>query len=133
MKSYKSLNDARVIHPGLASGETHVWYMKPAYIPRFMLGLAAVRPTSLIPTDPKRLGRTHIWLGKIASVDPEEVFRILQGDVWSPTGEARDLIIGKRLHHTSMSVGDCVVRDGQIYMVDNVGFRATKDFLEAFQ
>jgi hypothetical protein len=40
----------------------------------------------------------------------------------SPNGEARDLIESKGLAHTSMSVGDVIVVDGEAHMVANFGF-----------
>lgn len=33
----------------------------------------------------------------------------MQGEIWSPNGEANELIRSKGLFHTSMSVGDCAV------------------------
>ena len=40
----------------------------------------------------------------------EKVFHDMQGEIWSPNGEARNFIISSGLSHTSMMVGD-VVRD----------------------
>ena len=53
----------------------------------------------------------------------EDVFRHMQGEVWSPNGEARDLIRSLGLCHTSMSVGDVVVDENGIgWQVDCCGF-----------
>lgn len=54
----------------------------------------------------------------------ERVYHHMQGEVWSPEGQARPLIEALDLHHTSMSVGD-VVKDlntGQLWGVAGVGF-----------
>jgi hypothetical protein len=48
----------------------------------------------------------------------------MQGEVWSPNGEARELILSKGLEHTSMTVGD-VIRShqtGEHWMVGQFGF-----------
>lgn len=53
----------------------------------------------------------------------DEVFHRMQGDNWSPKGEARGLIGALGLQHTSMSVGDLIVsEDGMIYECDNAGW-----------
>ena len=59
---------------------------------------------------------------------PEEVFSHMQGEVWSPEGEALSLIRHLELHHTSMSVGD-VIRDCQTkswLRVEGCGFTEVK-------
>jgi hypothetical protein len=54
----------------------------------------------------------------------DEVFTKMQGEIWSPNGEARELIQSKGLSHTSMSVGDLVVDDqGIVQLVDNFGWK----------
>lgn len=48
----------------------------------------------------------------------------MQGEIWSPNGEARALIQQKGLQHTSMSVDDIIVdEEGHVYIVDAIGFR----------
>jgi hypothetical protein len=118
---YTNLNDAAVWHfheslmgvtdsSGLAAGDTQIWYKTKSQWrePR--------------PVQPATLGQTHILLGTIACKDPEKIFVLLQGEVWSPSGEAREMIRGKGLNHTSMSVGDVVVVDGRVLEVANTGF-----------
>jgi len=54
----------------------------------------------------------------------EKVFHHMQGEIWSPDGEARSLVYALGIRHTSMSVGD-VVRDlktGQLWGVASMGF-----------
>jgi len=55
-----------------------------------------------------------------------QVFMYMQGEEWSPMGEANELIRGAGLHHTSMSVGD-VVYDAEAdvyYQCDYSGWKA---------
>jgi hypothetical protein len=53
----------------------------------------------------------------------EDVFVAMQGEVWSPNGEARPLIKSLGLHHTSMSVGDFIeTPSGEFYRVEGCGF-----------
>jgi hypothetical protein len=53
----------------------------------------------------------------------DEVYRLMQGEVWSPNGEARELIESLRLHHTSMSVGDVVkLADGTFWILNSIGW-----------
>ena len=55
----------------------------------------------------------------------ETVYMVMQGEVWSPEGQARPLIKSKGLRHTSMSVGDLVkdIDTGIWYEVDHFGFK----------
>lgn len=53
---------------------------------------------------------THCRVKQIEANGLDEVYRQMQGEVWSPKGEARELIRSLGLSHTSLSVGD-VVKD----------------------
>lgn len=117
MQQYKTLNDAAEVHPSLTAlklGSTEIWYQRVNLI-HFDSNEVKLR----------ELPRTHVKLGEIASTDLEEIFRCLQGEIWSPNGEAM-LVLGKSgagMVHTSMSVGDVVVRpDGSTFVVSGVGF-----------
>lgn len=57
--------------------------------------------------------------------DLEGAYFEMQGEVWSPNGEARGLIEALGLHHTSMSVGDVLheIETGKFYEVAMSGFR----------
>ena len=94
-----------------------VYYMKPDFFSAFIWGdkkpeLAA-------------LDKTHTLLkSELERPDMEAVFTYMQGENWSPNGEARPLIERLGLKHTSMSVGD-VLRDcwtGEYYVVASFGF-----------
>lgn len=51
---------------------------------------------------------THVNLKCCVADNIDDVFVKMQGENWSPNGEAYDLIVSKDLEHTSMSVGDVV-------------------------
>lgn len=57
--------------------------------------------------------------------DKEEVFWQMQGEVWSPNGEAREAIKQLGLSHTSMSVADVIYdhKEDKYYFVDTFGFK----------
>lgn len=114
---YSSLNDAAAVasrYADLSPGGTEVWYARPESFRAGVTGELDIGPT---------LPQTHILLGKVAETDPESLYMALQGEVWSPRGEARSLIMSKGLAHTSMSMGDVLVIGGQLYMVDSFGFK----------
>jgi len=81
---------------------------------------------------PKQIivGETHTFVRKVEALSPEDVYREMQAEIWSPNGEARDLIRKLGLRHTSMSVGDVIrSEDGfEVYVVDDVGFRQDVTF-----
>jgi len=94
-----------------------VYYMKPASFARFIIGIET--PTL------KELGETHTKVKRVAANDPEDVWVNMQAEQWSPNGEARDLILGLGLQHTSMSVGDVChnVDDNTYHAVAMMGFK----------
>ena len=54
----------------------------------------------------------------------------MQGEAWSPNGEARELIVSLGLHHTSMSIGDVVQDDDSAYwMCAHLGWQRLPDIL----
>ena len=73
--------------------------------------------------DPKNLDKTHIHLIDLEEMDKEDIFHHMQGEVWSPKGEARPIIQAAGVHHTSMSVGDIIKQGDKVYMVDSFGFK----------
>jgi hypothetical protein len=111
---YKSINDSDI----LPVGSTQIWYMKPDYFRKGTSGEGGV--------DPKDLTKTHVHLGNVYYTDLEDVFKVMQGEVWSPNGEANGLIVSKGLRHTSMSVGDVVVVGGVISQVAYCGYEEAK-------
>jgi len=133
-EQFTSLNDA------FEKGDLEVWYMSPDF---FRFGGMGIKPNV------DCLGLTHIKLGSIAcptNLDCDEAIKeiethldnawiSLQGERWSPQGQANELIRSKGLQHTSMSKGDCFrvadlgnIYSGAIWMVASDGFdRLDKD------
>ncbi len=76
------------------------------------------------PEAPVRLKDFQI-VGTIRARDLEDVFVRMQGDNWSPEGEANNLLHEKGLMHTSMSVGDLVfdLQANTWHLVAGIGFR----------
>jgi hypothetical protein len=69
----------------------------------------------------------YTLVGTVNLEDLEEVFSAMQGEVWSPGGESRGMILAFGLTHTSMSVGDVVEVNGNLFMVDGSGFVKLED------
>jgi len=80
-----------------------VYYARrPTYFASGQLGT----PLLTVP----RLRRSHVRVTTIEADSRAEAWLKMQGENWSPHGEARPLIEYLGLTHTSMSVGD-VLRD----------------------
>lgn len=76
----------------------------------------------------------YVSLGKIKTrKGPEGMFALMQGENWSPQGEAREFIQGKGLHHTSMSIGDIIKAGGKHYYVDMAGFACLENVINKDQ
>lgn len=71
---------------------------------------------------------THSSLKTVYTDDVESVFYRMQGEIWSPNGEARELIQGKGLKHTSMSVGDVAVdvQGDVMWQADMAGWKEVR-------
>ena len=100
-----------------------VWYMKPEW---FRDGIMGDEPNGF------DLAKTHIRLkdveierGTSYDAECETIWVAMQGENWSPNGEARPLIEEKGLRHTSMSVGDVLVEEdsGNTFLVIGAGFK----------
>ena len=92
-----------------------VWYMKPEF---FRAGICGTLPQA------NHLIETHVHLKTIEVNSLDTVYHQMQGEVWSPNGEAKALLDSKGLWHTSMSVGDVIVDDvGNAHVVAPVGFK----------
>lgn len=65
---------------------------------------------------------THVQMGVVPFENPEDIFHNMQGDNWSPLGEANQLVRRNKTH-TSMSIGDIVkTPDGKYQIVAGIGF-----------
>lgn len=102
-----------------------VWYMRPDFVREGMMGLAWLTDHNMVPV-PGQLDKTHIFLKTVEAPDLEALFVQMQGEVWSPKGEARSLIASRGLTHTSMSVGDVAVNtstEPTYHICDNFGWQ----------
>ena len=66
-----------------------------------------------MPKDMNHFEVGWVFLKDVDAENLEDLFVKMQGEVWSPKGEANDLIKGLGLHHTSMSVGDVAVDENR--------------------
>jgi len=95
-----------------------VWYMRPEW---FRSGLMGEKP------DAANLTATHVHLMEQVAGSLGGLFHNMQGEVWSPNGEARELIQSKGLQHTSMSVGDVAIApDGSVHLCARIGWEQLK-------
>jgi len=98
-----------------------VWYMRPEFFGKGITGSAVPNPANL--------SATHVHLKDIEAEGIPAAYQAMQGEVWSPNGEARELIQSKGLQHTSMSVGDVIIDDvGNVHVVATVGFKGIGGF-----
>lgn len=103
-----------------------VWYMKPEW---FRSGICGDEPNAWdIPKTHIHLKDVEIAAGKNYGDECEAIWLMMQGENWSPNGEARPLIEKKGLRHTSMSVGDALVEvdSGNVFLVSSVGFKCIR-------
>lgn len=104
------------------TGATEIWYWKDKLSRDMLMGFKWLQEYNMVP-DPENLGKTHVLMGKVAETDPDKIFRMMQGEEWSPNGEAYNFVEKSGSGHTSMSVGDIInLPSGECLMVDNVGF-----------
>lgn len=101
----------------------NVWYMKPDTFMFLIHGYQFAKDKGVVPNSFEDLERTHVHLKDEEAENLEDLFVKMQGENWSPNGEARPLIEEKGLAHTSMSVGDVAVCDDGVYFCDNVGWK----------
>ena len=103
-----------------------IWYMRPDFFSHGLCGADWLERIGMLP-DPEDLAKTHVAVTSIEAPSLEAVYDRMQGENWSPNGEARALLDAKGLDHTSMSTGDIAVfaEDGvdHVMIVDRIGFR----------
>jgi len=76
------------------------------------------------PADMNDLVRNYQCLKVgVEAKDKEDLFHKMQGEVWSPNGEAREEIVKLGLSHTSMYVGDIALdEEGKLWFVEAIGW-----------
>jgi hypothetical protein len=119
---YKTLADASGYDPRYGHGKTEIWYTKPGYTRDFRMGPDWLKKKGILPAADD-IEITHVHVGNVDVSDLDEVWGMMQGEIWSPKGEARNLISGLELGHTSMSVGDIIKIGDRVEMVDREGFK----------
>jgi hypothetical protein len=71
----------------------------------------------------------YVFVKEIEASDYDDAYFQMQGENWSPNGEAQPLLYAKSLHHTSMSVGDILeTEEGTLIMVVGCGFKEVSEF-----
>ena len=101
-----------------------VYYARrPTYVASGQLG------TPLLTVS--RMQETHVHLTTIQAEDRSDAWLKMQGENWSPHGEARPLIEALGLTHTSMSVGDVLLEeDGSYWECMDLGWRQIENDTE---
>ena len=122
---YTTLNDASRIDPMFAAGtEVKVWYVKDEFHRSFCMGARLASKCDGNVIDTTDMTKFHTLVGSIAgtgnnSIEAADVIAgALQGEYWSPNGEARDLIRKLGLCHTSFSAGDVIQIGDKFYTSD---------------
>ncbi len=110
------------IDPRYGAGVVKVWYMKPDFFRDGIMGHEWLVEQGKVPTL-ATLEETHTLVGTLDIDNVEEAWQMMQGEFWSPRGEANSFIRELGLRHTSMSVGDIVQKDNTLFLVDGIGFK----------
>ena len=88
------------------------------------MGYDWLKNNNLLP-DPGDLTKTHVFVKLIEARNLDQVYFKMQGEDWSPTGEAREFVASIGVKHTSMSVGDIALDHSSrvAFILDRMGFR----------
>lgn len=112
-------------HEAVGNGKASVLYVKPDRSDDNI----NIRFGIFADININNLDKTHSLLGSgDENLDPDDFFCRLQGERWSPNGEANPLIRAQGLAHTSMSVGDLIIypmnnsNQRKVMVVANAGF-----------
>ena len=136
--TYSTINDAAVISDILSTGDVKIHYahfagdIDPATNPE----ASTILKTTRFGTEKfkeafgddaetvmrENISKSHVCIGSIKGGDLEEIFNVMQGENWSPNGEARDVICSSGADHTSMSCGVIVETNDGFYVVSFIGF-----------
>ncbi len=115
-----------LLEKAVGTGEAFVLYLKPVDSDIFH----NIRFGKTDQININHLFNTHRILCRANhNYDAEKIFWELQGENWSPNGEANSYIQAFDFGHTSMSVGDIIAYPDDknncymIWVVKNVGFK----------
>jgi len=92
-------------HPGLNLGPNEIWYKKNESWGK------SFDNTGLV-IDPNNLSETHALIGSVQSNDPDDIYNMMQMEVWSPNREGHFLLRARSLCCFSMCELDVVVIGG---------------------
>jgi len=123
---YRSLQDAADVtgDDRYGSGRTQIFYFNKRLFSKFSRGTRGLDLNAVLAD----LDNTHTRIGRVNETDLSEIFNMMQGEVWSPNGEANTMPAMSKTGHTSMSMGDVIMLpNGSIYMVDFSGFTNLND------
>ena len=106
------------------SGSTQIFYFNKGLFSKFSRGTRGLDLNAVLAD----LDNTHTRIGRVNETDLSEIFNMMQGEVWSPNGEANTMPAMSKTGHTSMSMGDVIMLpNGSAYMVDFSGFTNLND------
>lgn len=123
---YRSLLDAVDVtgDDRYGSGRTQIFYFNKGLFSKFSRGTRGLDLNAVLAD----LGNTHTRIGRVNETDLSKIFNMMQGEVWSPNGEANTMPAMSKTGHTSMSIGDVIMLpNGSAYMVDFSGFTNLED------
>ena len=101
----------------LTPGNTEIWYVKPDNSRDFRYA------DEIADWNSNTLKDTHVLLGTTNETNVEKIWMMMQGENWSPRGEANQFIQSKGLWHTSMDLGDIIKTKDGFFMVTASGFK----------
>ncbi|WP_137297215.1 hypothetical protein [Psychromonas sp. SP041] len=115
-----------LLHKKLSQTEIKIWYQtRETFRAVSGIGIKFGIENGLkveLNVSHKLVGTLYAEASSDITCQLEEIFTMMQGEVWSPNGEARPIISKAGLSHTSMSVGDIVQVGDQFYSCDMMGF-----------
>jgi len=151
-RPYAALNDAsnpqgpqRTELPILRAGNKRatIWYFTLEFLQQLWPLFLAPDPSGMKLWERALLDRgctiqsTHIEVGQVHCPHGKEgkqrlqwlksLFAALQASKWTPDGEARSLLIKRRLSHASMSIGDAVQIGSELFVAGLAGFVQVKE------
>ena len=100
IKPYANLNDKYPV------GNTEVWFARD----------------NMSTPDANNLRATHILVGRISETEPKNVFAMMQGEIFSPQGEAEEFMRRVGLSRSNMQPGDIIKTGNDILLVTKDGF-----------
>lgn len=116
VSSYDSLED---VYP---PGDSKIYYVKSEFLRDMGEGFDWLEQHGKLPNIDD-LGSQYVLVGTVQESDLEKIYSMMQGDIWSPAGEAKVMINALGCGHTSMSVGDIIETKGTFYFLDSHGFK----------